>query len=319
MYKQLHQGGSPIPFAAYDYYIEQTSTKLWDGNQGLLSKRRIQRKTWFFISAANEDYFMGFAIVDAGLVSKAFVYIFDFKTKKMMEDGITVPLGFAADFDPILQSTWILKNYSIKFKNDKISADYLGKKFSLSLELEYNEKGMSFMCPSDESRPFHFTYKNLLLNARAVITLNGKKSEVRNLKSGIDFSKGYPPRKTFWNWVSFVGKTVDGMEVGINLVDKFNGNLENVIWLGEEKIQVGKVLFDYQPPIESTEWEISAVDATLYLKMKPLGKRNENINALIMKSKFTQVFVLTEGYIIHKGEKIHLSGYAVMEEHEALW
>lgn len=319
MYKQLHQGGSPIPFGVYDYLIEQPSTQLWDGNKNLVSKRRLQRKTWFFLSAANQNYFIGLAIVDAGLIAKAFVYIFDFQNQIMLEEGITIPLGFSADFDPNLHSDWKLKNFSIVYKNAKFFADFRGKKFSLQLEIETNDEGLSFMCPSEDNRPFHFTFKNLLLNSKAVLTIKENKLKIENLKSGIDFSKGYPPRKTVWNWVSFVGKTTEGVEVGINLVDKFNDNIENVVWFGKEKIMIGKVLFNYQPPLESSLWEINAADASLCISMKPTGKRKENINALVMKSKFIQVFGFSEGFIMHNGTKHHISGHAVMEEHEALW
>jgi hypothetical protein len=81
--KHLHHSGSPISFGRYNGLIEQPSTKIWDGNGGVLSARRKQRKTWLFIGAGNPELFIGFAIVDAGLVAKAFAYIYDLKNNKL--------------------------------------------------------------------------------------------------------------------------------------------------------------------------------------------------------------------------------------------
>lgn len=317
--KHLHHSGSPISFGRYNGLIEQPSTKIWDGNGGVLSARRKQRKTWLFIGAGNPELFIGFAIVDAGLVAKAFAYIYDLKNNKLIEDSITVPMGFAKDFDPNLHSDWKLKNFSISSDEGKMTAKYEGKKFQLSLEVELNKDGMSFMCPSQGSRPFHYTYKNLLLPTKATWVENGKEFHLDNLQGGIDFSKGYPPRNTFWNWTSFMGQTEDGLPVGINVVDGFNDNIENVMWIGNEKISLGKMLYDYEPPLEDSKWEVNAADGSLQLIMQPLGARKENVNVLFLKSKFTQVYGPIMGKIKHNGVDKMLNGFGVMEEHEALW
>lgn len=309
----------PIPFGIYQDIIEQPSTKIWDANGGLFSARRTQRKTWLFIGAGDADVFIGFAIVDAGLIAKAFAYIYDLKSNRLLEDSITLPLGFPAHFDPNLKSDWILKNFSISTEHNIMSAAYSGKKFSLKLQISLNNDGLSFVCPSASPRPFHYTYKNLLLPVKAEWTNRSEQYSRDNLLGGIDFSKGYPPRHTFWNWTSFMGYTEEGIPVGINLVDGFNDNIENALWIGEERVPLGKVLFDYQPPIESSRWEVNSVDATLQLSMQPLGARKENVNVLLMKSKFTQVYGPIKGQLIHNGKKVLLQGFGVMEEHEALW
>jgi hypothetical protein len=317
--KSLHHSGSPIAFGRYEGLIEQPSTKIWDGNGGLLSARRTKRKTWLFIGAGNPELFIGFAIVDAGLVSKAFAYIYDLKNNILTEESITVPLGFGKDFDPNLLSNWKLKNFSISTEGNIMTCAYKGAKFALKLEVSLNDNGLSFMCPSKGDRLFHYTYKNLLLPTKASWTIGGKEFHMHNLKGGIDFSKGYPPRHTTWNWTSFMGTTEDGISVGINVVDKFNDNLENVMWIGDEKISLGKMLYDYQPPLESSKWEVNAVDGNLQLMMQPLGARKENLNVLLLKSKFTQVYGPIMGKIKHNGVEKMLNGFGVMEEHEALW
>lgn len=315
----LQQSGVVQPYGVYRDRIEQPSTRLWDGKSGLFSIRRSARKAWIFLGAYSAEYCVGFAIVDAGWVSKAFAYIYNLKTGVLLEDGITVPMGFGADFDPNLNSDWILKNYSIKSDEQKMRASYQGKKFSLEMEVDMNANGLSFICPSKGKRPFHHTYKNLLLPTTIRFSKAGKTETLHGMQSGIDFSKGYPPRHTFWNWTSFMGQTEDGLPVGINLVDGFNENMENAMWIGDDQVLLGKMLYDYQPPIEKSKWEVNAVDAKLQLSMLPQGLRKENINVGLLKSKFLQVYGPIAGKVMHQGQWKQLSGHGVMEEHEALW
>jgi hypothetical protein len=315
---ELHKSGSLYPYGIYDGTVDQPSTKLWDGNGSITSPRRTKRKSWIFIGAGDEDIFIGFAIADAGFLSKAFAYVYDLKNNKLIEDGIDIPLGFPNSFDPNLLSEWKLKNFCISTQNGIMKAAYSGKIFGLNLEIELNDNGLSFICPSKNSRPFHYTFKNMLLNVKAEWN-DGKILHKRDLLGAIDFSKGYPPRHTFWNWTSFMGKTDDGRTVGLNLVDGFNGNIENVMWIDGKHRMYGKMLYDYQPPINSSKWEINAADASLQLVMEPKGARKENINVLVMKSKFTQVYGPMIGFYKEDGKQINISGFGVMEEHEALW
>jgi hypothetical protein len=110
--------------------------------------------------------------------------------------------------------------------------------------------------------------------------------------------------------------SVGGMQV---LVDGFNGNMENVLWIEDRHHFFGKMLYDYQPPINSSTWEVNSVDASLQLRLEPKGSRNENINVLLMKSKFTQVYGPMSGFFKEDDKIVNLEGFGVMEEHEALW
>jgi hypothetical protein len=110
--------------------------------------------------------------------------------------------------------------------------------------------------------------------------------------------------------------SVGGMQV---LVDGFNGNIENIMWIDGEHRILGKMLYDYQPPIATSKWEVNAADASIQLTMLPKGARKENINVLLMKSRFTQVYGPIEGFIRENDKLVKVSGFGVMEEHEALW
>ncbi len=305
-----------IPYGAYENIIQDIPTLSFPKDIPTQS-RRFKRKTWFFIGGYSKDWYVGLAIVDAGYLAKAFCYIYDTKNKKLIEDEITVPFGFEKNFDPGFNNTWKIKNYSIVASENKVIAEVNTKKFTLKIDLKNNTAGISCFCPSETKRPFHYTYKNLLLDGAFELKINGRSKIYQNMKFGLDFSKGFPPRHTFWNWASFQGKCEDGKEVGINLVDGFNSNLENIIWYANNSILTKDVKFSYSKPLDKSNWHVS--NQELELTLTPQGARNENINLLIIKSKFTQVFGEINGKFLIDGYWKKITGFGVMEEHEAKW
>lgn len=307
-------------YGVYNNVVPDTNTNVWDGTKGWKSARRWQRKSWIFAGAYSPDIFVGFAIVDAGFLGKAFCYVYFPKTGALLEDGIDRPFAFDAHFEASIDSHWQLGNYQILTKNGQMHFEFKGKKFQVSMQCTNNEHGLSFLCPSEgNKRPFHFTYKNLLLPTQVQFTKKGKTQTFSDLYAGIDFSKGYPPKHTTWNWTSFLGQLEDGTPVGINVVDQFNKNMENVVWIGTERILIGHVTYRYGEPLKKSKWTVRSRNGDLEMNMQPNGSRKENINIKFLKSKFTQVFGTIEGRIRHHGEWKNLTGNGVMEEHEAIW
>lgn len=307
-------------YGVYNNVVPDTSTNAWDGAKGWRSPRRWQRKSWIFVGAYSPDIVVGFAIVDAGFIGKAFCYIYFPKTGRLIEDGLDRPFAFPANFEAGLEDHWSLGAYQIFTQNGQMHFEFKGKKFQICLQCEQTPHGLSFLCPSEGAkRPFHYTYKNLLLPTTIQFTEKGQLQQFENLYSCIDYSKGYPPKHTQWNWTSFLGSMEDGSPVGINVVDQFNQNMENAVWIGTERILIGPVRYQYDQPLEKSRWKVEAIDGNLELWMAPQGSRKENINVKVLKSKFTQVFGPIEGRILHQNQWKKLKGYGVMEEHEAIW
>ena len=95
--------------------------------------------------------------------------------------------------------------------------------------------------------------------------------------------------------------------------------MENVVWIGTERILIGDVKYHYSKPLTKSKWTVRSLNGDLELQMLPNGSRKENLNLKLLKSKFIQVFGAIEGQIRHEGEWKKLSGFGVMEEHEAIW
>jgi predicted secreted hydrolase len=135
----------------------------------------------------------------------------------------------------------------------------------------------------------------------------------------LDFSKGYPPRNTFWNWASFVGRTEDGRSFGLNLTADFNNALENAMWVNGRLVPLATALFRYQPTAVLDEWRLTTADGVIDLRFIPDGLREENITLGAFESRFQQPFGRFEGTVKLQGQTVHVTGSGVTEQHWATW
>lgn len=318
-HNSLTENNTHIPFGVYEDLITNVDTGIWD-KQGLVAKkRRTERKAWIFTGVFSPELICGFAIVDAGMVATAFSYFYSLKDGIFEEDKVTIPMGFHQEFNPNLDSEWKLGNYSIKTEKGKMYLQYVGK-YKMYLEVENNANGASIVAPSKEKRPFNFTYKNICVPVKVQINNGGVSTYATSGKyASIDFTKGFPPRETIWNWLSFIGKTETGKIVGVNLVDRFNENMENILWVDGQKTLLSNAKFTMQEPLDKTDWLIETTDGVLNCHLSPRGARYENLNALIMKSKFTQPFGTLDGTVLIDGKEEKFTAFGVSEDQHAIW
>jgi hypothetical protein len=303
---------APVPYGLYRGPIADMNTDQWQ------SIRRSQRKVWIYAGAFSSRYYAGFAIADAGLVATAFAYIYDAAANQYVEEKTTVPFGFSSSFDPDLKTNWELKKFSIHREGDYFICSYQGKRIQIKMTTLENGKGTTTIAPAGK-RPFHHSYKNLLLPTQVEASVDGQEIKFRGNIGGLDFSKGYPPKHTFWNWVSMNAVTESGIEFGVNLVGDFNNSIENALWVNGEVSQLSQATFCYGKPAEKSIWQVNTLDGVLSMTFKPLGMRSENINAILMMSRFKQPFGIFTGTVKLQGVSHKFTGYGVVEEHFAKW
>ena len=303
----------------YGNYLFQTHQ--FDGG-GIFSPRRLQRKAWIFSGIVSPEYITGFAIVDAGIVATAFCYVSERSTGMYREEKTTIPYGFPDNFQPSLSEQWQIKDGKKfwKFSSNKSEYrfEYLGDEFSLQYVCNDNPNGVSTIAPSKD-RPFHFTYKNMNLDFSGVLSLGNLDIPIKGDSCVLDFSKGYPPRETKWNWACLVGTTGSGEIIGINLVSHFNEGLENTYWLSGIPGPLDPAVFTYTKPISDNTTKIHTTCGTLEIDFFPEGRRSETLNAILLKSEFIQAFGSFRGTLLQNGKKISLSGRGLAEDHYALW
>ena len=307
------------PFGVYHGKIANTDTNAWDGNKGWLSPRRLQRKAWIFLGAYTKELFVGFFMIDAGYSANAFCYVYERASNTYWEKEYMRPYGFGKHFQAQLEETWQFGPYQIWSEQGRWNCSYQHRNTELLLQFTEPHQGISTICPSSESRPFHYTYKNLLLPTSIYYKNKGQEYKNTQAIGSLDHSKGYPPYHTHWNWSSFMGKLEDGTPIGINAVNGFNQELENAIWIGSKIKRLGKM--DYPCPATPVEncWVMKAKDNLLQLQLQPEGIRHQEINFKLLKSSLKQFLGPVKGKLYHQETWKNFEGYGLMEYHEALW
>ncbi|MFK7796212.1 MAG: DUF2804 family protein [Aureispira sp.] len=307
------------PYEVYHGKIPDTNTNVWDGNKGWFSPRRLQRKAWIFLGAYTKELFVGFFMIDAGYSANAFCYVYERATNTYWEKECMRPYGFDKHFQAGLKEHWQLGPYQIWQEQGQWNFSYQHKKTELLLQFTEPHQGISVICPSDKKRPFHHTYKNLLLPTSIYYKNDGKEYKNTQAMGSLDYSKGYPPHHIRWNWTSFMGKLDDGTPIGINAVNGINKELENALWIGNKIERLGKM--EYPPsthPVEKS-WFVKAKNDRLQLQLQPEGIRRQDINFKFLKSHLKQFLGPMKGKIYRQETWQNFEGYGVMEYHEAYW
>ncbi|MCZ2356971.1 MAG: DUF2804 domain-containing protein [Bacteroidia bacterium] len=302
-------------FGLFRGLIPNVSTQQWDSRWRV---RYFKRKSWIFMGVQTAEYLLGFAIADAGYIGTAFTYCYDVQNNQYWEEKITRPWAFGAKFDPNLKTSWKLANWNIEHSQGGLRFQFLGKKIQLSIVVPELGTGVSIIAPAFPN-PFHFTWKNMLLPAFVELQTPLGKHTFEGNYAAIDFSKGYPPPRTFWNWASCTGTTQFQQKIAINLVSDFNNGLENVIWFGDNLYSTGQAIFHYRKPLQKSKWHIHSLDNCVSLDFQPLEARSESINLGLIKSQFMQPFGRFSGNIQFPNSHEFFSGFGVTEEHLAIW
>ena len=134
----------------------------------------------------------------------------------------------------------------------------------------------------------------------------------------VDFTLGYPPRRTFWNWAAGNGSAGES-RIGFNLVAHFNAGLENALWIDGRIVALAQATFAYDPKLLEQPWRVSTEDGVLEALFEPEGQRAENIQAMVLGSKFVQLFGRFTGSVKVDGVRQNFTAFGVVEEHHALW
>ncbi|MBD8505689.1 DUF2804 domain-containing protein [Hoyosella sp. G463] len=302
--------------------IADLSTREWD--HGLPFRRRAQRKAWVYAGIFAEQASAGIAIVDAGHTATAFCYVHDRRTGRLTEDKILVPAGFPRSFAPDWRAEWTLGRgrgtWRIHHEGGAWHVHHRGRDLELSAILggPDGHAGLSAIS-SAPGRPFHHTYKVAGLPASGTASARGSVIPLEG-RASVDFTLGYPPRETLWNWASLDGTTESGQPIAINLVAHFLNGLENAAWWQDGIVPLPQATFELDRSAPLDPWRLRTAGGELDLVFHPEGQRREHLEAGVIASKFVQPFGWFEGTFRSPGGEVHeLRGRGVVEDHRARW
>lgn len=288
--------------------------------------RKILANRFHFIGIIGPEILAGIGIVDLTYVSNGFFYLYDRKTGQITETKkLALPFSPTA-IDPFPDkpsSVFRSGDLTIDMKKDSLKAT--GKDLSLEIALDQDSTSPLRICTRAGYRGWVYTQKTSPMRITGSMT---HKSVRYDLSSPAywalsDWTCGFMRRNTCWNWASTAFSLDDGRSLGLNLSCGVNETsyTENAFWINGIMTKVDTVDFEFDPENLSSPWHIHSCDKKIDLVFHPDANREEKINALLIATRFTQLFGVFEGTLkTDEGETIRIDkipGFA--EDHYAKW
>jgi len=286
--------------------------------------RKLHLKTWHYASIASESCVVALAIIDVGIAATAFAYIFDRRTARLVMNVSRTALPGAARFTELAGP-----GACSTFKSGKLRLAVEGTGstwvihgsgpdgFVIDATLE-SSGGPPALCAIAEidGGVANCTHKTVGLAARGFVASEGQRFELAGGIGALDHTHGLLARDTRWRWAS---ATSPGLS--LNLVEGFNGPVENVVWIGDDLVPVGPVTFEYDRQDTLRPWSIKSADGVLDLVFTPLGERREDKNLIIAQSWYVQPIGTFRG-VVRLPDRLPLDVLdlvGVTEDHVARW
>ena len=298
----------------------------------------LRIKRWDYYAVFTPHGFFSATIADLGYAGNLFVYVMDFATGELHEEGLVIPFG---------KGIQLPRNSSegeSHFKNEKVSLDFQveagcrkvsvawpdfnagrGIRAEISLNCPPGYESMTIVIPIGLKR-FYYNRKINCLPAEGTIQYgeNIEKLSPATCSGSLDWGRGVWEYQSYWNWASTSGFLPDGRTIGLNLGCGF-GDLskagENALILANRIHKLEQVKFDYISGDYMKPWKFSDAEGRLDLTFTPFKERIATTRLGIIDSEVHQMFGSYNGKAVSDdGETIwikDLIGFA--EEHHARW
>jgi hypothetical protein len=140
----------------------------------------------------------------------------------------------------------------------------------------------------------------------------------------LDFHKAQYPHHTWWRWATFAARDGEGRLIGLNathnVVDDDARYNENGFWCDGTLHPLGPFRFRVDPTRLDEPWEISSLDDRARLQFRLQGRRHEDLNLGLVRSKFSQCYGTFSG-VVHTDGGVHRieDAFGLAEVHDSLW
>ena len=313
-------------------YLDFDLRTVMDKPRSQLAKR-FGANQFQFISLLSPELIVGVAIVDLKLVSNAFVYLYDQRTRRFDEFSFLQPLARHARIEPRPGD-----GQAVFAKGaNRISVDagtepgvrHLrvelagGTRIDARIDEAPSQQPLS-VCTRAGYTGWVFTRKTAARSCTGSVSWQGRQFDLQQIGAlaAVDWTAGFMRRETFWNWGSLSCRLPDGRRLGFNLAAGVNetGFTENGVWLDDQLIKVDMVDFQFDRAEPLEPWRLRSTDGQVDLQFEPAGTRQEKLNALLLASNFKQHFGLFSGELRIAGETLRLNdAWGLVEDHYARW
>jgi hypothetical protein len=300
--------------------------------------QRFRIKRWDYYALFTPRTFFSATIADLGYAGNIFVYVMDFASGELHEEGLVVPLSKGLTLprnSTSGESSFENKQARLNFKvvpaGRELSVSWPGFHAGRGISADIyfhqpaNHESMTITIPIGKQR-FYYNRKINCLPADGMLHYGSQVESVtpQNSLGSLDWGRGVWEYASFWNWASASGFLPDGRTVGLNLGCGF-GDLsiatENCLVLDGKIHKLDQVKFGYTSGSYMQPWKFTDSENRLDLDFVPFKERLATTNLGIIFSEVHQMFGRYSGTVqADDGERIQLNnliGFA--EEHHARW
>jgi hypothetical protein len=300
--------------------------------------QRLRIKRWDYYAVFTPHKFFSATIADLGYAGNIFVYVLDYSSDVLHEEGLVVPLSRG------ISLTRNSDQGESHFENEKVQLHFQvipeGRRISVAWPGFQDGRGISadilfHQLPEHESmtivipigkRRFYYNRKINCLPAEGTIQYSGVTEALSPDTSlgSLDWGRGVWEYKSFWNWASASGFMPDGLTLGLNLGRGF-GDLsaatENCVVLDGKVHKLDRVKFSYETADFMRPWKFTDSEDRLNLDFVPFKERTAVTNLGIIFSEVHQLLGRYTGTVrTEQGALIQIKdliGFA--EQHQARW
>jgi hypothetical protein len=299
---------------------------------------RLRLKEWQHVGVIGDDFYFGFAIVDAKYLGNSFCYFLDRTSDKTVHHDSVAPPGVAVVARGLWhdQCRFHFGGYRISIDNrlangfHRARVNIKGKadKPGIRAEIEVIEdlekvEPLELISLLRGNRP-GYTHK-VACPVRGEITVGDRTYTVGEERgiALIDVTKTFFPYKTFWNWATCGGHDDEGRMVALNLSkgismneDEYN---DNVMWVDGRLSSLGVARFTMNENAVLDPWRVETEEGRCVLGFEPRGERWGRINALVIMSDFHQPYGTFRGTAVDSAGAVHeiKDYFGVVEHHVA--
>lgn len=282
--------------------------------------RRLHGKRWHYAGIFTDECVVALAIIDLGWTSSAFAYLFDRRERRLRADLSRLGLPGGADVaerpsaDAVTRfGRWRIAR-SAGGKGWRVEAH--GKGFLLDATLDEPAEAPTLCAVAEIAGGVaNCTHKTLCVTARGTAAAGGASFSLDGGFASLDHTHGLLARETRWRWAS-----ATSARVGFNLVEGFNGPVENALWIDGRLHPVGRAEMSFRGDAPLEPWRIRTACGAVDVTFHPEGARGENKQLLVAASRYVQPIGVFKGTVTPPGGApltVELPG--VTEDHAARW
>lgn len=236
-------------------------------------RRLYQERGWQRFYVVDESLAVGGTLLDAGLGNAVVIWIVDRdRSRLLVEQQRLLPPTTLRRADRPGNRPRI----GASFRDVTLAATQTDEGFiiagqigPLTLDLTLTQDGpgpITAICPVKGDSGITVTQKSTCLSASGVVDWQADSATLDGADAMLDFSHGVLPRETSWNWAIATGTTAGGTPVGVTLVDGFTDDLQNTVWLGDERRAVGDATVTSH---DAGSWTAHTADGRVELSLDP--------------------------------------------------